>query len=144
VIEEGSPILLLHLWNEHIPVISKEGVDLSWARRTITLFINSLYSLGTLLSHDPQFESILAIGGASVMLTHYPRQNGVKLLNRLGFTVLPYKNTIGKFGEFWENFYSYLLVWAYNYPSLRDRQLFQLSRKEIWISKVDFIRRFGK
>jgi len=63
-------------------------------------------------------------------------------MNRLGFTVTPYHRPLGRFGEFWENFYSWGLLWAFNPPSWRRRKLFDLRRTEVWMLREDFVDRF--
>ena len=30
-ISRGSPVMRIHLWNEHLPVIPRQGSDLAWA-----------------------------------------------------------------------------------------------------------------
>ncbi len=69
----------------------------------------------------------------------YPR----RLLQRLGFTILPYHGSTGSFGEFWENFYTWLLIWTYNPASLRSHPLLGLQRNELWTTKARFLQRFG-
>jgi len=65
------------------------------------------------------------------------------MLQRLGFTVIPYHRSLGAFGEFWENFYTWMLMWTYNPGSLRYRGLWGLRRAEIWMSAEEFLRRYG-
>ena len=68
--------------------------------------------------------------------------SGERLFTRLGFTVFPYQSPLGRFGEFWENFYTWALMWAYNAVSLRQRQLLALDRTESWITSGEFLRRY--
>ena len=67
---------------------------------------------------------------------------GRALLEHLGFTILPYHRPAGAFGEFWENFYTWWLIWTYNPISLRHRHLFALQRNEFWMRKERFLVRF--
>jgi hypothetical protein len=57
--------------------------------------------------------------------------------------VLPYHRPLGKFGEFWENFFSWWLMWTYNDASLHSREFWRLQRTEIWMTADEFIRRYG-
>jgi hypothetical protein len=61
----------------------------------------------------------------------------------LGFTVLPYHNPLGRFGEFWENFYTWWIMWTYNQASLRHRRLFRLVRAEVWMTMAELLSRYG-
>jgi len=61
----------------------------------------------------------------------------------LGFTVLPYYRPMGRFGEFWENLFSWWLMWTFNTSSLYSRKFWYLQRTEIWMTRDDFLQRFG-
>jgi hypothetical protein len=63
---------------------------------------------------------------------------------RLGFVVRPCRNRLGRFGEFWENFYTWFLMWTFNPASLRGRSLPGLRRMEMWMAAEDFMQRFGR
>ncbi len=143
VVPRGSPVLLLHLWNEHLPRIPRAGPDLAWAKVAQRAFLRSLQAVGMYLQCQPHLKDIAAIGGCTALLFTSGQDGGVRLMERLGFTILPYSSPLGRFGEFWENFYSWLLIWAYNPGGLHYRPLFKLRRAEVWMLREDFIRRFG-
>lgn len=63
-------------------------------------------------------------------------------MQRLGFSIMPYHKPLGRFGEFCENFYSWGLMWTFNPPSWRRRELFNLRRTGVWMSREDFVGRF--
>jgi hypothetical protein len=137
-------VLELHLWNEHIPAIPPEGPDLVWASRTRRLFINSLYAIGQQIGIDPRLAGIKAVGGVSVLLSAGDRYSGERMIHRLGFEVFPYHNRLGRFGIFWENLYSWWLMWAFNPVSLNHRQLMRLQRVEFWMLASEFQLRYGE
>ena len=66
------------------------------------------------------------------------------MIQHLGFTVLPCHRPLGAFGEFWENLFSWWLMWAYNPPSLKSRRFWRLQRTEIWMTTAEFFRRYGE
>ncbi len=134
LIEKGAPILELHLWNEHIPQMPKNGPDLSWALLTKNWLIDSFRSLGTLLMQDVSYSDIEALSGVTVLAVDPQSSQPINLFKRLGFEVYPYSNRLGRFGEFWENFYTWGIMWAFNKGSLQRRKLVKLRRSEIWIS----------
>ncbi len=49
-----------------------------------------------------------------------------------------------RFAAFWENGFNLALVWAYNAPSLRSRQLGRLRRVTLWISRRGLATRYGR
>ena len=66
------------------------------------------------------------------------------MMQHLGFVVLPYHNPLGRFGLFWENFFSWWLMWAYNETSLHSRHFLKLQSTEIWITINEFLHRYGQ
>ena len=140
-LQAGEPILLLHLWNERLTRIPAQGPDLGWAKPMQRRF---LYSLGLVVGYiqqSPKLANVRAVGGVTV-LAGPDNDGGIHLLQRLGFTLIPYHRRLGAFGEFWENFYTWLLTWTYNPGGLRYRGLWGLRRMEIWMSVEEFERRF--
>lgn len=133
----GAKVLEIHLWNEHIPPIAAEGPDLAWAVRVWRMLRTSLRHLAKQMQHDPRLAGVQAVGGITVFVSP-----GEKLVARLGFTICPYHNRLGRFGEFWENLYTWGIMWAFNAASLRQRRLLQLRRTEIWMSADEFLRRY--
>lgn len=140
----GDQYLDLHLWNEHVPPMPPEGPNLAWASRTRRMFVSSLSKVAELISQDPQYKDIKMIRGITVLLTLSDEKNGKSMVERLGFTLMPYHQTLGRFGEFWENFYTYVLMWTFNPNSLRNRNLIKSRRTEFWICIDDFLQRFLK
>lgn len=139
----GAPVLELHLWNEHVPRIPPEGPDLAWAARLRRMLIATFRSLARQIPRDPRLADVQAVGGVSVLVVRDDDLEVTKLVSRLGFTVFPYRNPLGRFGEFWENFYTWGLMWAFNEASLRQRHLMRLRRAEAWMAVDEFRQRFG-
>lgn len=142
-IEKGAPTVDLHLWNEHIPRIPAAGPDFGWALRVHRMLKGSLKAVATELQSDPRLAGVKAIGGANALILPGNPGGGEGLMKRLGFMVTPYRHPLGRFGEFWENSYSWLLMWTFNAASLRGRSLLALRRSETWMSRVEFLRRYG-
>jgi hypothetical protein len=142
IVVEGAPVLELHLWNEHIPPLPPEGPDLAWAAQTQRRLVASFRALADRMRRDPNYAAIQAVGGVTVLILPGNVAGGEKLFQRLGFSMHPYHSTLGRFGEFWENFYSWWIMWAFNPPTLRRRRLTRLRRAEIWMCVEEFLRRY--
>lgn len=142
VVRKGAPVLMIHLWNEHLPRPGSAGYDLAWATRVRRMLIDSFRAVARWLSMQPGWEEVEAIGGITVLALS-PDGRVSPLIQRLGFDVFPYRRVLGRFGEFWENFYTWGIMWTFNVASLRDRSLFRLRRAEIWMSRQEFMRRYG-
>ena len=141
-IPTGVKVLGLHFWNEHIPRIPPEGPSFAQAVRGRRMIVSTFRALAREMRHDPRMEGIQALGGATVLFAAGDGSSGEKLFTRLGFTVSPHRNPLGHFGEFWENLYTWALMWAYNAVSLRQRRLLALHRTESWIASGEFLRRY--
>ena len=137
----GDPILLLHLWNERLARIPAQGPDLGWAKPMQRRLLQSLGLVSGYIQQSPKLANVCAVGGVTV-LAGLGKDDSSHMLQRLGFTLIPYHRCLGAFGEFWENFYTWLLIWTYNPGGLRYRSLWGLRRIEIWMSVEEFERRF--
>lgn len=144
LVSRGAPVLELHLWNEHIPLLPSTGPDLAWAIQIRRRLIASFRTLAAKMKDDARFASVQAVGGVTVLFLPGTDVGGERLFRRLGFTLYPYSNPLGRFGEFWENFYSWWIMWTFNPVTLRHRHLTRLRRTEIWMLAEDFLKSYGE
>lgn len=138
----GSPALVVHLWNERMPVIGPPGPDLAWALRTERLTVHSFHCVGDYLATTPRLDGVRAVGGTIAQIQRHGPDGGRALLEHLGFSIFPYHRPAGAFGEFWENFYTWWLMWTYNPASIAHRGILHLQRNEFWMSRAEFLHRF--
>jgi hypothetical protein len=143
LVPAGAPVIELHIWNEQVPPMPPRGPDLAWAQGTTRRILQSLRHLAGTIVEDPQLRQALALGGATVLAPPFGASRSFTLAARLGFATLPYDHRLGRFAEFWENFYTWVLMWTFNQASLRQRRLFGMRRTEIWMSMEEFLRRYG-
>ncbi len=140
----NSDVLFIHLWNERIPPIPAEGPDLAWARRTQRLMLHSFKAVAQHMRENPVLYKTQAVGGVIAQISREGADGGRLMLEHLGFTIFPYHRPAGTFGEFWENFYTWWLMWAYNPASARHHHMLDLQRNEFWMTQEKFLDRFGK
>ena len=144
VVGRGEPVLALHFWNERAPLLPPGGADLAWALSFRRQLVFSFRAVAAEMLREPRLAHVRAVYGASALFSSSGHVGGTRMMQRLGFIVVPYHSPLGRFGEFWENLFSWWLMWAYNDPSLRSRHMPHLQRTEIWISAGDFLRRYGE
>jgi hypothetical protein len=142
-IPAGAKLLELHLWNERMLRLPQEGADVGIATQAGRMLLFSCQAAARELQHNPSMSGVQVVGSITVLIGPDEGSGGARLFKRLGFTLFPYHNPLGRFGEFWENFYTWGLMWTFNAPSLRYRQLFRMRRTEMWISAKEFVRRYG-
>jgi hypothetical protein len=139
----GNRILMLHFWNERLPKLPAAGADLGWAKRFYRSLDGSFEAVGAYLVSQPALQDIAAIGGETVLLPASEGSSTLSFLHRYGFTVFPCKSRLGRFGRFWENLYSWLLLWTYNPNSLHSYSFRRLRRMEFWASRQEFLSRIN-
>jgi hypothetical protein len=143
-IEKGEVVGELHLWNEHLPRMDAEGPSLEWALKAHRLWRGSLKKLTEYLENEPQFESVRAFRGETAFLRDDLEESG--LFEQLGFDVLRMdrRGKLRRFGEFWENLYTWWLIWTFNPGSLRRKDFLRMERAQLWISRRALLERYGR
>jgi hypothetical protein len=96
----GQPVIEIHFWNEHLPRVPAAGPDPGWGLGIQRAFIGSLRALARLMESDPALADVRAVGGVLALLSPGDHPAGVRLMERMGFTVRPYYRLQGGFGEF--------------------------------------------
>jgi len=143
-IHTGSKALSIHFWNEHMPIIPDEGADLSYGLKFQRLIVYSMKLIAKHIQSNLSFDDIKAFGGITTFVSRDEADGGRKSFEHMGFTIFPYQRTVGAFGEFWENFYTWWVMWTYNPVSARYRKMLEMQRTEFWMTREKFLGKFGK
>lgn len=145
-IAPGDQLAVTHFWNERLPAMSEAGVDLRWARAMYRHLGPSLELLAQHLARQPGLAEVRALCGEAAFLRASNMQAGTRLLAGLGFEIQRATRGTGAWGRFptfWQNFYSWLLMWAFNPASLRGRKPPDLERYWLWMSRATLEERYG-
>lgn len=145
-IARGDPLAVIHFWNDRLPLAPPEGVDLRWARTFHRRIRPSLQLLAQHLAHDPRLASIRALCGEAAFIGADNATASAHLLSRLGFEVWPSSRGTGLWGRwsaFWQNTYTWMLIWTFNPATLRGRTMLDLERHWLWMSRATFDRLYG-
>jgi hypothetical protein len=142
-IPEGSPLLLIHFWNERMPAIPPEGADFRWAVDSQKRFIHSLRLLHSWALEQGLLKTVKAIGGATVLISPEVSIAQQRLLEHLGFEVTDYHSGLGSFGEFWENLFTWALMSTYNPGTLHGKRFRDIRRTDIWMPVETFNELYG-
>ena len=140
VIPAGSKIIEIHFWNEHVPQTASTGKDMKWAIRGVRMLMSSFNELARQVENSQQFEGVKALGGITPLFLAGDDSSGERIWKRLGFTLTQVKHPLGRFGEFFENIYTLLIIWAFNPDGVRNQRLSSMRRTEFWMSADDFLR----
>jgi hypothetical protein len=145
-VRAGDRICELHLWNEHIPSMPVDGPDLRWAVRFHRLAVKSLRSLAAYMETDG-LQDIVAVGGQMAFLEKDDSPVLASVASQLGFDVVNLTAQAGRWGRFthfWENVFSWALMWTYNPGSLRGKRFLRLQRYRLWMSRRSLLGRYGQ
>lgn len=145
-VRAGDRICELHLWNEHIPSMPVDGPDLRWAVRFHRLAVKSLRSLAAYMETDG-LQDIVALGGQMAFLEKDDSPVLASVASQLGFDVVNLTAQAGRWGRFthfWENVFSWALMWTYNPGSLRGKRFLRLQRYRLWMSRRSLLERYGQ
>jgi hypothetical protein len=137
----GSKVLELHFWNEHIPPLPRRGLSISWAVKFRRRMANSARLVAIAIQTDPRLAGVQAVGGVTPLFARGDGSAAEGIFLRLGFVVTQHQNPQGRFMEFWEEVYGWLLMWAFsngNHP-----QFSGLRRSDFWMSAEEFVHRYG-
>ena len=142
-IATGDPVLELHFWNEHLPPVPETGHDMRWAVGSRRVLISSCRMLAARLQEDPRMAEARAVGGITPLFAAGDGSGWERIFGRLGFVMRPHQNPSGRFFEFWERVYAWMVMRAFDVGSGAPPTLANIHRTDFWISRDDFLRRYA-
>jgi hypothetical protein len=142
-IPAGERVLELHFWNEHMPKLPREGPNMEWGIRAVRMLTRSCRTVARHMREDERLAGVAGVCGSTVLFFPGQESGGERVSERLGFTAVRAKNPLGPFGEFWENFHTWMLMWAFNAATLRHHRLLRMRRTNFWATAEHFARRHG-
>lgn len=139
-VRRGDPLLRLHLWNEHMPVMGPDGPTLAWARRASRAVETSLRELARHLTHS-DFDPVVAVCADMRLATARQSAQLARIVSRFGFEAEK-DSRIGRPGRlrlFGENILMVLLVLATNPIAFRAAVL-RRDHARVIISRARLLR----
>jgi hypothetical protein len=133
-IPAGEKVLDLHLWNERVPRVPAGGPDLAWSIDTHRRLMFSFQEVARYLKREASLSDVAAIGGRSVLFEG--------IMAKAGFEVVAVSDSGKRFVAFWDDLYSWLLIWAFSPVSLPSHPFARLRRWEYWTTREAYLERF--
>ena len=141
----GERFIDLHLWNEHIPAMPKQGASIAWARQMSLCFQHSLRHLARHLASRPDLDDISLMRCTMMFASGERDDQMVRMIGRYGFEVVPPTTTV-TLGErarrLGENVMISLIVLARNQAALR-RDTLRRGRTRVFMSRKVLEQRYG-
>lgn len=143
-IAAGTPVLALHFWNERLSEWATSG--LSVGPMMVGGLRMSLRELATYLAAHPEYDDLTAIVG-EIGLFPGDRTDGFReFMKYLGWEVFgtgqPGWNMLSR--TFWDNAFSWGMMWTYNPTSLANKRFKEIERHQIWASRDQLMKRYGQ
>ena len=144
-VREGDPVLQLHLWNEHIPVMPSEGPSTAWANLMKRRMRRSLAAVAEHIERERQFDGIIALHGSPPFGSRLGAAQMVRTGERFGFDVVD-PNVPPELRERIHEIFDSMLLWGLTYvfnpAGLRSKGLLR-HRYQLWISRHKLLRFYG-
>jgi YkoP domain len=142
-IPAGAKVVQLHFWNEHMPAMPLDGSVIGPAVKLRRMVASSARLLARQIREDPRLDGVRAVGGVTPLFIAGQGSPAERIFLRLGFAVMPHRNPSGRFMEFWEEVYAWMLMWAFTPGNRNHRSLRGIRRSDFWISAEDFLNLYG-
>jgi len=145
-VSPGERIGELHLWNERLPQMDASGADVRWAVAMHRGLRQSLHLLAAHVQDDRDWDGVSAFRGETAMDPRWVNPSGADIMGRLGLELLPPEagSCFGRFVDFWENLYTWWLIWTFAPASLRSKRFWQIRRRQVWISRRQLLAAYGE
>jgi hypothetical protein len=142
-VHPGDPIVGLHFWNEHLPVIPRDGPRLRWGLVMHDRLVRSLVLLSDHLERDGRYRAVKALRAEATFGTRLGRRPMLRVARRYGFELIEGEvSSARRIRYFWENVLVWALIRAFNPGGLRGKRFIR-ERFELWISRGELMRRYG-
>ncbi|HWI28599.1 MAG TPA: hypothetical protein VN668_16615 [Stellaceae bacterium] len=144
-IREGDPVLQLHLWNEHLPVMPSAGPSPAWAIRLKRCMRSSLTAVAAYVEREHGLDAIRALHGAPPFGSRLGALQMVRTAYRFGFDVID-PDAPPEWRERIHLVFDSMLLWglayAFNPAGLKTKGLLRY-RHQLWISRRKLLLRYG-
>jgi hypothetical protein len=144
-VAEGDPLLHLHFWNEHLPLMPSEGPSPAWAARLKRRMRNSLIAVAAYLEGERSLAGVKALHGNPPFGSRLGAIQMVRTGHRFGFDVIE-ADASHEWRERIHVLFDSMLLWGlaytFNPAGLKTKGLLR-HRHQLWISRRKLLQRYG-
>lgn len=139
-VKKGEPVAEVHWWNEHLPPLDEEGLDLKWAVKMRRMLITTHRLMAQQLLNNPAWRDVRAIGTTQSMFPAGEGSDWERKIGRLGYIVIPHENPSGRIAEFFEGVWAWMIWHTYQAGTMRVKTPFEISRSDFWMSADELLK----
>jgi hypothetical protein len=142
-IRAGDPLIMLHLWNENVPAMGKDGPTVAWARQVSRAIDHSLRELARYLHQRVELDEVAALYGDMHLGSLRQASQLARVVARYGFeSARDYQGAqVGALERLGKNILIVLLVAATNPVALRSTVLRRYHGR-MFLSRATLERRY--
>jgi hypothetical protein len=142
-IHAGDPLLMLHLWNENMPAMGKNGPTVAWGRLVSRALDTSLRELARYLHQRVELDDVAALYGDMHLGSARQAAQLTRILGRYGFESADHYQggQVGALERVGKNILIFLLVAATNPATLRSTILRRYHGR-VFLSRATLERRY--
>lgn len=141
-VRAGDPIVQIHFWNEHLPVLPPEGLNAAWTGVMKRRIRHSFAMLADHIERDPRYRGVTAIHGAPAFSRRLGPAPLARTLHHFGFDVAVPERAGGSIRDRLDSLLILGMNWAFNPVELR-RHGKSYGRIQVWMSRTKLIERHG-
>ena len=143
-VHAGDRLIDLHLWNEHLPEMGRDGPSFGWARRLSKLVDFSLRELANYLGARPQLDDVAVIRAVMPLRGFEQSRHLHFIAARYGFQSVPdgaARSLGGRLHRAGENALGLMLVLASN-PAVAHLDILLRRRASLYLPRRDLDARY--
>jgi hypothetical protein len=144
-IPKGAALLVLHFRNEHLSLLLGGDASLETGLVFVRGARHTLRLLAEFLRAHREFDDVQALYGEFGFVQEARVEQVARMSARLGLDCVPCEKPgwDPRRFTFWENVYSWWMMWTYNPASLAGKSFGAMRRCEIWMSRARLTDRYG-
>ena len=144
-VRNGDKLIDIHLWNEQVPAIPREGPTIAWGRRLGAGMDLSFRQLAAFMAHHSELDDVTAIRAILAVSTARTTSQLLRIMQHYGFEIVPDDEPVSwrrRLYQWGENILGLLLLLAVN-PSVARVSVLSRVRSQVLLSRQAFDQRFG-
>lgn len=140
-VRRGDPLLKVHLWNEHVPIMGRRGPTIAWARRASRGLEASLRELARHIAQSGDLDTVVAVCADMRLAPAQQCAQLTRIVSRYGFETAndPSVGRPGFLRRIGENILMVMLVLATNPIAFRGAVL-RRDHARVVISRAKLMR----
>jgi hypothetical protein len=142
VLDAGCPVVELHLWNERLPILTKDASPIAWGLRMSRSLEKSLRLLSAYLEERPEYGCVGAAQADMAFGTRAETAQLLRISGRYGFVPPACAQREAFARRMGRNIFISMMVLARNATALRLSTL-RRDRVRVFLARDDLDRRFG-